>query len=149
MSEAIAADQLTYSAIERIVIVGNGKVIMRFAGPLTQRAIEERDRMLAVAGLEACGDMYRGELAIDDPRVSPLFGEFEGLPPMAIFSGTSDILLVDGRRFAQKLEQPGMPDHIYREYEDMFHVWMLLPIPEARRARDETVAFIQAHRTIA
>ena len=69
--------------------------------------------------------------------------------PMAIFSGTSDILLVDGRRLAQKLEQPGMPDHIYREYEDMFHVWMLLPIPEARRARDETVAFIQAHRTIA
>ena len=114
-----------------------------------QRAIEERDRMLAVAGLEACGDMYRGELAIDDPRVSPLFGEFEGWPPMAIFSGTSDILLVDGRRLAQKLEQPGMPDHIYREYEDMFHVWMLLPIPEARRARDETVAFIQAHRTIA
>ena len=114
-----------------------------------QRAIEERDRMLAVDGLEACGDMYRGELAIDDPRVSPLFGEFEGLPPMAIFSGTSDILLVDGRRLAQKLEQPGMPDHIYREYEDMFHVWMLLPIPEARRARDETVAFIQAHRTIA
>ena len=54
----------------------------------------------------------------------------EGLPPMAIFSGTSDILLVDGRRLAEKLAHDGMPRHIYREYEDMFHVWMLLPVPE-------------------
>ena len=111
-----------------------------------QRAIEPRDRMLAVSGLEACGDMYRGELAVDDPRVSPLFGDLAGLPPMAVFSGTSDILLVDGRRLAERLAAPGMPDHIYREYDDMFHVWMLLPIPEAKRARGETVEFIRKHR---
>jgi acetyl esterase/lipase len=114
-----------------------------------QRAIEARDRMLAVSGLEACGEMYRGELAVDDPRVSPLFGDLQGLPPMAIFSGTSDILLVDGRRLAQRLENDGMPDHIYREYEDMFHVWMLLPVPEAMQARSETVDFIRKHRSAA
>ena len=111
-----------------------------------QRAIERRDRMLAVAGLEACGEMYRGDLPVDDPRVSPLFGPLEDLPPMAIFSGTSDILLVDGRRLAEKLDRPGMPAHIYREYQDMFHVWMLLPLPEAQRARSETVDFIRQHR---
>ena len=110
------------------------------------RAIERRDRMLAVAGLEACGEMYRGDLPVDDPRVSPLFGPLEDLPPMAIFSGTSDILLVDGRRLAEKLDRPGMPAHIYREYQDMFHVWMLLPLPEAQRARSETVDFIRQHR---
>lgn len=114
-----------------------------------QRAIEERDRMLAVSGLEACGQMYRGELALDDPRVSPLFGDLEGLPPIAIFSGTSDILLVDGRRLAQRLDNPGMPDHIYREYRDMFHVWMLLPIPEGKRARSETVDFVRQHGSAA
>ena len=31
-----------------------------------------------------------------------------------------------------------MPDHTYREYDNMFHVWMLLPIPEGKRARAET-----------
>lgn len=108
-----------------------------------QRAIEPRDRMLAVSGLKACGDLYRGDLAIDDPRVSPLFGALEGLPPMAIFSGGDDILLVDGRRLAQRLREPGMPDHIYREYDDMVHVWMLLPMPEAERVRAETIAFIR------
>lgn len=110
-----------------------------------QREIEPRDRLLAVSGLGACGDLYRGDLAIDDPKISPLFGELLGLPPMAIFSGTADILLVDGRRLAQRLAEPGMPDHIYREYEDMFHVWMLLPIPEAKRALQETVDFIRQH----
>ena len=110
-----------------------------------QREIEPRDGMLAVSGLKACGDMYRGDLAIDDPRVSPLFGPLEGLPPMAIFSGTADILLVDGRRLAGKLAQTGMPDHLYREYEDMFHVWMLLPVPEGKRARAETANFIRQH----
>lgn len=110
-----------------------------------QRAIEPRDRMLAVSGLAACGEMYRGELSVEDTRVSPLFGALAGLPPMAIFSGTFDILLVDGRRLAERLAEPGMPPHIYREYDDMFHVWMLLPVPEAMRAREETVAFIREH----
>lgn len=114
-----------------------------------QKAIESRDRMLAVSGLEACGEMYRGELTVDDPKVSPLFGELEGLPPMAIFSGTSDILLVDGRRLAEKLSRPGMPRHIYREYDDMFHVWMLLPVPEGKQARSETVDFIRKQRDAA
>ena len=107
--------------------------------------IEQRDRMLSVKGLEACGELYRGDLPSTDPRVSPLFGPLEGLPPMAIFSGTRDILLVDGRRLAERLAEPRMPVHIYREYEDMFHVWMLLPIPEGKRALAETAEFISAH----
>ena len=44
-----------------------------------QRAIEPRDPMLGVSGLAACGDLYRGALAIEDPRVSPLFGDLAGL----------------------------------------------------------------------
>ncbi|WP_417320878.1 alpha/beta hydrolase [Erythrobacter aureus] len=114
-----------------------------------QRAIERRDRMLAVSGLEACGAMYSGDLARDDPRVSPLFGDLEGLPPIAIFSGTSDILIVDGRRLAKRLDEPGMPEHVYREYKDMFHVWMLLPVPEAKQARSQTVDFIREQRRAA
>ena len=113
-----------------------------------QRDIEARDRMLAVSGLEACGAMYCGELAPDDPKVSPLFGPLEGLPPMAIFSGTSDILLVDGRRLDEKLTALGSRSHVYREYPGMFHVWMLLPVPEGRQALDETADFIRQHSRV-
>lgn len=110
-----------------------------------QREIEQRDRMLAVSGLEACGQHYRGDLKVDDPRVSPLFGPLDGLPPMLIFSGTSDILLVDGQRLAKRLEEGGSTSHSYREYDGMFHVWMLLPIPEGLSALGETAEFIRKH----
>lgn len=111
-----------------------------------QKAIEPLDRMLSICGLDACGARYAGDLPRDDFRLSPLFGPLEGLPPMAIFAGTHDILLVDSRRLVEKLSSPGMPAHSYREYDGMFHVWMLLPIPEGRQALDETATFIAAQR---
>ena len=112
-----------------------------------QIAIEPADRMLSVNGLGACGKRYAGNLALDDPKVSPLFGELRGLPPIAIFAGTHDILLVDARRLVRKLTADGMPEHMYREYAGMFHVWMLLPVPEGRQALAETVRFIADHRS--
>ena len=112
-----------------------------------QEDIEAKDRMLSINGLAACGVRYAGELALADPRVSPLFGELEGLPPMAIFAGTHDILLVDSRRLVEKLSQPGMPEHIYHEYKGMFHVWMLLPVPEGRRALEQAARFIAGKGT--
>lgn len=107
-----------------------------------QRAVEPKDRMLAISGLDACGRMYAGDLPPDHPWVSPLFGDLAGLPPMAIFSGTSDILIVDGRRLAERLRAIGAA-HEYHEYLDMFHVWMLLPVPEGRRALAQTADFIR------
>ena len=112
-----------------------------------QRAIESKDAMLAVDGLEKCGDLYRGELDIDDPRVSPLFGSLDGLPPMAIFSGTRDILLVDGRRLAERLESEGVQNFAYHEYPGMMHVWMIFPISEARKTVAQTALFIQENAT--
>ena len=110
-----------------------------------QAAIEPKDRMLAQSGLEACAKLYGGEIAPSDPRLSPLFGDLAGLPPLAIFSGTSDILLVDGQRLAAKLADMGVSNFEYHEYDDMFHVWMLFPVPEAKQALDQAAAFIRSH----
>jgi acetyl esterase/lipase len=108
-----------------------------------QSAIERKDRMLSQSGLKACGKAYGGDLPLDDPRLSPLFGALDGLPPMAIFSGTSDVLLVDGQRLAAKLQEKGVTTFVYHQYADMFHVWMLLPVPEGRQALAQTAAFIE------
>lgn len=108
-----------------------------------QVAIEPSVSMLVVKGLANCGEMYRGELALDDPRVSPLFGELEGLPPMAIFAGTHDILVIDARRLVKRLEEIGVRDYAYYEYARMMHVWMLFPISEAKKAVAETAQFIR------
>lgn len=107
-------------------------------------AIAPRDKILAPVGLEACGQRYAGTLPLNDPRLSPLFGDLTGLPPTAIFVGTSDILLVDARRLKDRLEQIGEPPALYREADRMQHVWMLLPIPEGRAALRETAQFLRA-----
>ncbi|MEE9432909.1 MAG: alpha/beta hydrolase [Sphingorhabdus sp.] len=107
-----------------------------------QAEIEKKDNMLAIVGLRGAGKMYAGGLELTDPRISPLFGDYSGLPPMAIFAGTSDILVVDARRLVAKLQAQGSPPHEYHEYADMFHVWMLIGIPEGKQALRQTAEFI-------
>ena len=76
---------------------------------------------------------YAGDLAVDDPRVSPLFGPLTGLPPITIIVGGNDILVHQNRRLHDALRTAGVTVH-YRETAGMVHVYVFLPIPEARRA---------------
>ncbi len=109
-----------------------------------QPDIEKRDRMLAIAGLVGAGKMYAGHLPVNDARVSPLFGSLNGLPPIQMFAGTSDILLPDAQRLRDLAKTAeGAPPIDYHEYEDMFHVWMLLPVPEAKTVVRQITGFIQ------
>ncbi len=96
--------------------------------------IAPRDPWLAVPGSHAAGVVYRGDLAEDDPTVSPLFGDFSGLGPITMLSGTRDILNADARRLVRRARAENIPLD-YHEATDMIHVWVLLPIPEARSAR--------------
>lgn len=105
-------------------------------------AIEHRDKMLSPQGLEACGERYAGGLALDDTRLSPLFGELDNLPPTSVFVGTRDILLVDARRLRERMDAAGRPPNLYREAEHMQHVWMILPIPEGKAALRDAASFI-------
>lgn len=88
------------------------------------RAIEADDIMLTVDRLRICGEMWAGS---DDPAredLSPLHTDLSGLPPMAIFQGTHDILQVDARSFAARAEAEGHSVSYY-EYEGAFHDFMI------------------------
>ena len=84
----------------------------------------------------AAARWYAGDLSPADPKISPLFGNMAGLPPMAVFTGTHDLLNPDAHRLKARAAQQGVPVELY-EYPGMFHVWLLAPIPEARRAREQ------------
>ena len=56
--------------------------------------------------------------------VSPLYGSFQGLGRITLFTGTSDILNPDARKWAKRAREVGFPLD-YREKEGMPHVWML------------------------
>ncbi|MDP5183045.1 alpha/beta hydrolase [Blastococcus sp. BMG 814] len=96
--------------------------------------VEPRDPWLARPGTRAAIELWRGELPLTDPLVSPLFGELAGLGPLTVFSGTRDITSPDTRLLVDRARAAGVPvDH--HEEEGLVHVHPLLPVPEGRRAR--------------
>lgn len=89
------------------------------------------------------GGLYRGELTEEDPRVSPLFADLDGLPPLLVQLGTDEVLLDDATRLAAKTGDGAVT---LRVWEDMFHVWPVLGaglVPEAQDALDEIAAFLR------
>ena len=97
-------------------------------------ALAAKDTELAPAGLAAAGEMYRGDLPADDPRVSPINGDLSGLGPITLFSGTHDLLHSDAKRFVPLAKEAGVAID-YHEASDMLHEYPLLPIPEGKHAR--------------
>ncbi len=97
-------------------------------------ALAAKDPFLAPAGLVAAGEIYRGELPAEDPRVSPINGDFSGLGPITVLSETHDILNSDAKRFVPLAKEAGVSID-YHEAPDMLHVYPLFPIPEAKQAR--------------
>jgi epsilon-lactone hydrolase len=102
-----------------------------------QPIIEKRDCILTVRGAREAGEMYAGGLPTSDPRVSPIEGDWAGLPPTLMFGGTDDILLVDARAAKAKL-----PSADYVEGEGLMHDWPIFFFPESRDAQAKMAAFI-------
>lgn len=57
-----------------------------------------------------------------DPLASPLYGSFTGLPPIQIHVGTSEVLLDDTRRYAERARAAGV-DVTAHVWEGMTHVF--------------------------
>ncbi|MGW6686406.1 alpha/beta hydrolase fold domain-containing protein [Streptomyces sp. NPDC054961] len=108
-----------------------------------QEALEPGDPMLARAGLREAGRLYAGNLAADDPRVSPLHGSFAGLAPLTVFTGTRDLLTTDSRELLRRARADGV-DVEFHEEPGLPHVYPLMPVPEGRAARDRIVELIRA-----
>ena len=104
--------------------------------------VEPRDPWLARPGTRAAIELWRGDLPITDPLVSPLFGDLAGLGPLTVFSGTRDITSPDTRLLVSRARAAGVEvDH--HEEEGLVHVHPLLPVPEGRRARRVMAGVLQ------
>ena len=101
-----------------------------------QRAIEPRDGILTISGIESAGVSFAGSLALTDHRVSPLYGDWKGLPPVLCFGGGDDLLVTDARALKAKL-----PSIDYTEVPGLMHVWPLLPLPESKLAQTQMAEF--------
>jgi acetyl esterase/lipase len=107
----------------------------------SQIEIERREWLLNRITLRTWGKWWGGSRDLQDPMVSPLFGDLSGLPATLLFAGSADILVADARRLAAAA--PGTVRYI--EEEGLMHVYPLMPFfPETRRAWIEIKAFVNS-----
>jgi acetyl esterase/lipase len=81
---------------------------------------------------------------LNDPGISPLYGDLSRLPPILIQVGTEEVLLDDSRRLAVKAEKSGTPVEL-QVWENMIHVWHYFArfLPPGRRAIEQIGGFIR------
>lgn len=96
----------------------------------------ENDVILGEIGLREIGKRWAGNLDSKDYKISPLFGDVKGLAKTLIFAGTGEIFYKDIKRFVEKLKNDGVDVKLVTG-EEMFHIYPLFPIPEARKAFKE------------
>ena len=105
-------------------------------------AIEPHDPWLSRTALRVIARAWAGDWALDDPRVSPIFGALGGLPPLQVFAGTRDLTVADCRVLRDRLA--GAPGFEYVEEEGALHVYPLVPAPERTPARRAIAARIRS-----
>ena len=102
--------------------------------------IVERDPLLEMASA------YLGGTDPRTPLAAPLYADLKGLPPMLIQVGTSEVLLDDSTRLAERAKEAGV-DVTLEPWDDMVHVWHFFAsmVPEGRDAVDRIASFIHKH----
>lgn len=77
--------------------------------------------------------LYAGTARLDDPRLSPLFADLTGLPPILVQVGAREVLYSDAFEFAARAQAAGSPVTL-EEWPEMIHVWHLY-FPRLKAAR--------------
>ncbi len=77
-----------------------------------------------------------------DPYVSPLFGDFTGIPPLLVQVGDHEILLDDSTRLAERARQHGCSVEL-TVWPEMPHVFQLFApdLPQANEALEAVARF--------
>lgn len=135
------ARQEGLAAPSRLVLISPG-LDMSLANPKIFD-VERIDPWLGIPGGTEAVRLYAAGIEHTDWRISPLYGDLSALPDTLLFTGTRDILNPDSTLFAERARAAGVNVELVSE-RGMFHVWPLIDMPEARKARDRIVAYLAA-----
>ena len=84
---------------------------------------------------------YASGQALDDPLISPLFGDFEGFPPTYIQVGDNEVLLADATMLHKKMIQANVSAKL-DVFKGMWHVFQMSPLKTAYEAMEKNAEFI-------
>jgi len=96
--------------------------------------------------VELAAAYLAGGTEAGDPRVSPLYSDLRGFPPMLIQVGSAETLLSDATRFAERAGAADAPVTL-EIWPHMIHAWALwnAHLEAGRQALANAGAFIRAH----
>lgn len=100
--------------------------------------VQPTDPWLGTPGGRVFAEHWRGGLELTDPVVSPLFGDFAGLGPLTVLSGTRDVLNPDAHLLVERARAAEVSVD-FHEGVGEFHVWALLPTRSGRAATQTIV----------
>ena len=115
-----------------------------FDGPsFTENA--DVDPLVTADFMDVLAQIYCGEADRKAPGFSPLFGNWQGLPPLLILAGEIEMLRDDGKLAAAAAREQGV-DATYFEGPGMAHIWTLFAdrLPEGRESLALIADFIKA-----
>ncbi|KQR84722.1 alpha/beta hydrolase [Burkholderia sp. Leaf177] len=103
-----------------------------------------RDPMFFGRAIAPAGKLYTGNADVRNPYVSPLYGRFDGLPPLFIQAGDTEVLFDDSTRVTEKARAAGVSVE-FEILPNMPHaVQMLAPfVPEANKALEHAAQFVR------
>ncbi|HEY2675847.1 MAG TPA: alpha/beta hydrolase [Steroidobacteraceae bacterium] len=98
--------------------------------------------MFTPRGIREAAALYLAGADARDPRASPLYGDFSGLPPMLLFASRHEILRDDTLRLAERAAAAGVQVELIVR-DRLPHVWPVFVrlLPEARDAFATVTAF--------
>jgi monoterpene epsilon-lactone hydrolase len=104
-----------------------------------------RDPYFWEKAIRTMGGYFAGQHGSSHSLLSPVDGDFSGLPPLMIMVGSIEVLRDDARRAARRAMEAGVPV-CYEEWRDMPHIFPFFSayIPEAKRAFRHIGSFVQA-----
>ena len=104
-----------------------------------------KDPLLPAKAMRFYTESYVGHGDARDPLMSPVFGDWHGLPPLLVHAGEDEILRDDAVRIASLAEAAGV-DVRLEIYPRMWHVWQLfLTLPQAVQSLDDIAGFLKSH----
>jgi monoterpene epsilon-lactone hydrolase len=105
------------------------------------KIMKKTDPILPVEELKEAGARYCGPLEPDHPFVSPLYGNWDHLGQILVFSGTDEILTPDCELLAEKAGKLKGTEIIYKKGAKMIHDWILIPCKETDATFDLIFTF--------
>lgn len=88
---------------------------------------------------------YAGDESLKHPLVSPMYADFEGLPPMLIQLSDAEVLVDEDLLLAERAKATGVEVDL-QVWEGLIHVWHIYwkYLDQAKEAIDKIVEFIDS-----